>query len=131
MLAIARERLPSATLVRGDAIPLPFDDDSFERVLTGHFYGHLSRAERDAFLAEARRVAPELIVVDSALSGGELRGRDQEEWQERILNDGSSFTVYKRYFDGAGLASELGGGDVLHESRWFVVVSHRTVEYAT
>jgi hypothetical protein len=44
------------------------------------------------------------------------------EWQQRILNDGSEWEVYKRFFTGPGLAEELGGGDVLHEGRWFVVV---------
>ncbi len=43
--------------------------------------------------------------------------------RERILNDGSAFHVYKRYFDGAELADELGGGTVVHESDWFVMVA--------
>ncbi|HET8758807.1 MAG TPA: hypothetical protein VFM58_22520, partial [Solirubrobacteraceae bacterium] len=73
--------------------------------------------ERAAFLAEARRVAGELVVVDSAGAG--------EEWQERILNDGSAHRVYKRWFRGPELAAELGGGDVLHDGRWFVMVSIR------
>jgi demethylmenaquinone methyltransferase/2-methoxy-6-polyprenyl-1,4-benzoquinol methylase len=122
MLAIARQRLPSATCVRGDALNLPFADGAFERVFTAHFYGHLEAHERERFLAEARRVAAELIVVDSALGGARLRGRREQEWQERILNDGSRFTVFKRYFDGPELAAELGGGTVLHQSRWFVAV---------
>src|SRR3954451_12481264 len=41
MIAIARERLPDAELVQAEAIPLPFPDASFDRVFTGHFYGHL------------------------------------------------------------------------------------------
>jgi ubiquinone/menaquinone biosynthesis C-methylase UbiE len=41
MLAIARPRLPDATLVRGDALRLPFPDNSFDRVFTANFYGHL------------------------------------------------------------------------------------------
>jgi len=28
-----------------------------------------------------------------------------------------------RFFAGAELAAELGGGDVLHDGRWFVVVA--------
>ncbi len=122
MLAIAGERLPGATLVGADALSLPFEQDSFERVFTAHFYGHLQEPERRRFLDEARRVAPELIVVDSALAGARAQGRKSEEWQERVLNDGSRFTVYKRYFDGEQLAAELGGGSVLLESRWFVAV---------
>ncbi|HET6850401.1 MAG TPA: class I SAM-dependent methyltransferase [Gaiellales bacterium] len=118
MVGIARERLPEATVVQGEAIPLPFPDERFDRVFTGHFYGHLREDERRRFLAEARRVAPELVIVDSH----ERADRGIEEEQERILNDGSVHHVYKRYFTGAGLAAELGGGDVLHDGRWFVMV---------
>jgi demethylmenaquinone methyltransferase/2-methoxy-6-polyprenyl-1,4-benzoquinol methylase len=118
MLEIARSRIPNGTFVEGDALALPFADGSFDRVLTGHFYGHLEADDRVRFLTEARRVARELVVVDSALRPD----REPEEWQERILNDDSRWEVYKRYFSGRDLAAELGGGDVLHEGRWFVVV---------
>lgn len=118
MLAVARTRLPNARLLAGDAVKLPFEENSFERVFTGHFYGHLEDPARERFLAEARRVAPELIVVDSAARPD----HDLEEWQTRVLNDGSEFRVFKRYFDGPGLAAELGGGTVLHASEWFVMV---------
>lgn len=119
MLEIARARLPSAAFVEADAIPLPFADGSFERVFTGHFYGHLQAPAREAFLAEVRRVAPELIVVDSAVRPD----HEREERQQRILNDGAVFEVYKRYFDGPGLADELGGGMVVHVCEWFVMVA--------
>ena len=118
MLAIAQERVPRGEFVLGDALELPFQDGSFDRVFTGHFYGHLERDLREAFLLEARRVTRELVVVDSAARDD----RQDEERQERVLNDGSRWEVYKRYFTGAGLAAELGGGEVLHEGRWFVVV---------
>ena len=98
-----------------DALDLPFADGAFDRVLAGHFYGHLEPEEREAFLREAGRVGDEVVVVDSA-------DEDREEWQERKLNDGSRHRVYKRWFSPAGLSGELGGGDVLHAGRWFVVV---------
>jgi len=119
MVAVASARLPDARIVQGDAVPLPFADGELDRVFTGHFYGHLLPGERERFVAEARRVAPELVVVDSALR----EDVDAEEWQERVLNDGTSHRVYKRFFRGAELAGELGGGEVLHEGRWFVVVA--------
>lgn len=122
MLEIARERVPRATLVQGDALELPFADGSFDRVFTGHFYGHLQERERTAFLAETRRLAPELVIVDSALRPD----RQRQEWQTRVLNDGSEFLVYKRYFDAQELAGELGGGEVLHQSSWFVAVRARS-----
>ena len=119
MLEATSLRLPDLELVQGDALALPFDDSSFERVFTAHFYGHLDADDRVRFLRETRRVAAALVVVDSALRP-EV---DAEEQQERVLNDGSRWTVLKRYFTGAGLAAELGGGRVLHAGRWFVAVA--------
>jgi demethylmenaquinone methyltransferase/2-methoxy-6-polyprenyl-1,4-benzoquinol methylase len=118
MVELARARIPGGRAMVGEAVPLPFADRAFERVLTGHFYGHLVEGERHRFLSEARRVAPELVVVDSALRDGV----EPEEQQQRVLGDGTRHAVYKRYFTGAGLADELGGGEVLMDGRWFVVV---------
>jgi ubiquinone/menaquinone biosynthesis C-methylase UbiE len=119
MLEIARARVPTGTFLAGDALALPFADGAFERLFTGHFYGHLEAGDRARFLAEAARVAGELLVVDSAVRPD----HDREEWQRRVLNDGSSFHVFKRYFDAAGLRAELGGGEVVFDSPWFVAVS--------
>jgi ubiquinone/menaquinone biosynthesis C-methylase UbiE len=118
MLELASARVPTAGFVQADALRLPFRDAAFDRVFTSHFYGHLEEAERVRFLAEARRVAPELVVVDSALRDGV----EPAERQDRRLRDGSRWEVYKRYFRAIELASELGGGDVLLDGRWFVAV---------
>jgi ubiquinone/menaquinone biosynthesis C-methylase UbiE len=104
--------------VKADAIPLPFEDGSFERIFTSHFYGHLEEDVRVAFISEARRVAPELVVVDASRA----HSSTDEEWQQRILNDGSHWQVYKRYFTPDGLARELGGGETLVAGNWFVAV---------
>jgi demethylmenaquinone methyltransferase/2-methoxy-6-polyprenyl-1,4-benzoquinol methylase len=124
MLEVAARRLPYATLVQGDALALPFPDDSFDRVVTAHFYGHLHERERKRFVADALRVAPVLIVVDSAIRPD----HDEAEWQTRVLNDNSSFQVYKRYFSARGLADELGGGWTVHQSSWFVAVATARVD---
>jgi ubiquinone/menaquinone biosynthesis C-methylase UbiE len=119
MLQIAAGRIAHGRVVCGDAVPLPFRDGEFDRVFTSHFYGHLLPGERAAFLAEARRVAPELVVVDAAL-------RDDvaaEQLQERVLNDGSRHRVYKRFFRASELAQELGCATVLHDGHWFVAVA--------
>jgi demethylmenaquinone methyltransferase/2-methoxy-6-polyprenyl-1,4-benzoquinol methylase len=118
MVEIARQRVPAASVSPGDAVPLPFDDGAFDRIFTSHFYGHLQQEEREACLAEVRRVGRELVVVDSAARPDSA----VEEQQERVLNDGSRHGVYKRFFTGQQLAGELGGGEVLHEGDWFVVV---------
>lgn len=117
MLAESRIR-HALPLVRGDAFALPFRDGSFARVFTGHFYGHLLPEQRARFLDESRRVAPSLVVVDAKIHPDV--GPDQT--QERVLNDGSTHRVFKRYFTAAQLADELGGGRVVFDGRWFVMV---------
>lgn len=118
VLEIAAEQAPNATLVQGEGIELPFEDGAFDRVFTSHFYGHLEAPDRELFLDEARRVGRELVIVDSA------RRPDSapDGMQPRVLKDGSEWEVYKRYFTGAGLADELGGGEILHEGVYFVAV---------
>jgi len=114
----AAARVPAAAFVQSDALRLPFADGSFERIFTSHFYGHLDEAERARFLAEARRVASELVVADSALRDDV----EQEAIQERVLQDGSRWHVLKRYFTPEDLLAELGGGEILFAGRWFVAV---------
>lgn len=118
MLELASARVPDAGFVQSDALRLPFQDATFERVFTSHFYGHLEDGERERFLVEARRIAAELVVVDSALRDDV----EPVERQERILNDGSRWQVYKRYFEPDELAAELGGGETLFAGRWFVAI---------
>jgi SAM-dependent methyltransferase len=112
MIEIATARCKDATFEVGDALaPRP----GFARIFSSHFYGHLDVAQRAAFLALPR---DELVIVDSALRPD----GEPEAWQQRVLDDGSSHSVYKRWFTGAGLAQELGGGEVLHDGPWFVAV---------
>jgi ubiquinone/menaquinone biosynthesis C-methylase UbiE len=117
MLAQAHERLPDRELVRGDALALPFPDRSFGRLFASYFYCHLVEDERLRFLAEARRVAEELVVLGSRLREGE----EAERWEERVLSDGTTWSVFKRVFEPDSLAAEI-GGEVIHAGRHFVIV---------
>lgn len=118
MLEVARRRLPDAELVQGDALAPPFAPGSFDRVFSGHFYGHLDEPQRREFVRAARALAGELVIVDSA----SRPDRPDETWEERVLNDGSRHDVYKRRFTAEALAGELGGGETLHAGPWFVAV---------
>jgi len=118
MVSIAHERIPSATFVVGDALALPFEDGEFERLFASFFYCHLEEPERRRFLAEAGRVATELVVV----GGVAVPGEPTERWEERVLDDGSRWRVFKRVFEPQALADELGGA-VLHAGPHFVAVA--------
>jgi ubiquinone/menaquinone biosynthesis C-methylase UbiE len=117
MLEVARDQAPTARFEYGDALSLPFEDGAFDRVFTSYFYCHLEDEQRERFLAEARRVASELVVVASIRGDGDAA----ERWEDRRLNDGSQWKVYKRVFEGPDLAAEL-KGEIEFKGRWFVVV---------
>ena len=118
MLAIAAEQAPDAIFFLGDALDLPFDPGQFDRVFASYFYCHLEEDERVRFLAEARRVARELVIVASRWK----EGAEPARYEERILQDGSSWQVFKRVFRPDELVGELGGGEVLHLGHYFLVV---------
>jgi ubiquinone/menaquinone biosynthesis C-methylase UbiE len=122
MVEIAAARLPNARVLCAEAVPLPFADAAFDRLVASHFYGHLAHNEATRFLTEARRVAGELLIVDSALRAGGAT----TEWQERTLKDGSKHRVFKRYFPADGLRDELGDAEIVHDGGWFVAVRART-----
>ena len=118
MVEIAAARLPHARVLQRSVPPLPFGDGEFERVFTSHFLHHLSPEGRAAFIAEARRVGHELVVVE------DVRRADApaEEAHEQVIGEGSRHRMHRHHFTAAELITELGEGHVLHEGRWFVVV---------
>lgn len=116
MLRIARGRVPGGRVLQGDGLRLPFRAHAFECLMSCHFYGHLDRVMREQFLAEARRVAEQVLIVDAAWREDVA----PEEVQERVLQDGSRHRVYKRFFTPEQLTAELGGARVVYAGRWFV-----------
>jgi ubiquinone/menaquinone biosynthesis C-methylase UbiE len=109
MLARAARRVPEAEVIEGDALPLPFSDAAFERVFSSHFYDHLRPEDRRRFLAEAARVAAELIVVQQSEAATHREGEER-----RALQDGSTHRIYKVYFTPESLLAELGSGRLLY-----------------
>jgi ubiquinone/menaquinone biosynthesis C-methylase UbiE len=120
MLEVARGRVPWAEFVRGDAFQMPFADNSFDRVFASFFFGLLPLEDRDRFLEEATRVGDELVVVEPTPQW--KTGGGAEGWEERSLNDGSRYQIYRRYFTPEALAREL-DGRILFAGRWMVMVA--------
>jgi demethylmenaquinone methyltransferase/2-methoxy-6-polyprenyl-1,4-benzoquinol methylase len=117
MLRLAAARVPGAELIRADVPPLPFRDQAFERVFSSHFYEHLKPDDRRTFLAEARRVGGELVLVQQNACGTHREGVER-----RPLRDGSSHDIYKVYFTAESLLEELGEAELLFEGSLFVAV---------
>ncbi|MBI4261318.1 MAG: class I SAM-dependent methyltransferase [Actinobacteria bacterium] len=117
MLRIAAARVPGGRFVRADVPPLPFAASSFGRVFAAHLYGHLEDGERVRFLEEAGRVGGELVVVDQA----EVGGVPAQWFEDRVLEDGTAYRVWKRYFTMPLLLEEV-GGEPLFEGRFFLAV---------
>lgn len=117
MLRLARTRVPQAMLVRALFPPLPFAAKSFTWLFTGNFYGLLRPDERTEFLAEARRVADELVVVDLRSDHDE----PVEGMEERDVGTGVTYRIFRRRFTPESLRDEL-GGQLLYEGRCFLAV---------
>ena len=118
MLAVARERLPAGRVVEGERAR-PAVPRRRVRARGGRALLRPPRAGGPRPLpGRGGARAPELLVVDSA------RRPDvpEERWDPRVLSDGSRHAVFKRWFTPAGLAAELGGGEVVHAGDWFVAV---------
>jgi len=64
--------LPGAALVLDDSLALPFPTDSYERVFSAHFYGHLDDADRE-WRVSKRRFTPGALAAEldgEVLDGG-------------------------------------------------------------
>jgi SAM-dependent methyltransferase len=110
--------VPRVPVVRADALHLPLADRSVDRFFAAHLYGLLQPEERRDLLAEARRVAREVLILDA----GRPEGVRAAEWQERTLSDGTQYQVFRRHFDAETLAAEV-GGNVLFDGNFYVLVA--------
>jgi SAM-dependent methyltransferase len=117
-LTALRTLVPHVPVVRADALHLPLADRSVDRFFAAHLYGLLLPEERRDLLAEARRVAREVLILDA----GRPEGVQAAEWQERTLHGGKQYQVFRRHFDAETLAAEV-GGDVLFDGAFYVLVA--------
>jgi SAM-dependent methyltransferase len=116
-LRVLRAGSPTIPAVRADACRLPFSDRALERIFATHLYGLLRKPERESFLAEAHRVADELVVLDA----GRPIGVPAEQIQRRSLSGSGHFEIYRRHFNVEELAQELRGRPVF-AGRFYVLV---------
>jgi ubiquinone/menaquinone biosynthesis C-methylase UbiE len=117
-LMTLRAKVSRVPVVRADAFHLPLADRSIDRLFAAHLYGLLLPEECRALLAEARRVARQVVILDA----GRPEGVQAAEWQERTLHDGTRYQIFRRHFDATTLAAEV-GGNVLFDGTFYVLVA--------
>lgn len=88
-------------LVKGDFFEVPLEDCGVDSVIAGFFISHLPSELEDQFFLRLKKILKpngQLMLIDSAWNRGRQRYSKKEGIQKRILNDGRTFTIYKRYF---------------------------------
>jgi hypothetical protein len=89
-------------VIRADFFEYDFTKSSFDSCLVGFFMSHLSIASEQLFFNKVRYILKpnaHFMLIDSAWSEIRKKYREKEGMQERVLNDGRKFTIYKRYFN--------------------------------
>ena len=108
MLSECRRRISGLGLenkchfIQGDFFKVKMGDSIFDSANAGFFISHLSLDEEEYFFKKLKRILKKdakVMIIDSAWSKKRKQYRKKEGMQERVLNDGRKFTIYKRYFD--------------------------------
>ena len=90
------------TIIRGDFFDYDFPRAAYDSVLVGFFLSHVTDAQEAlVFATLARLLVPSgrFLILDSCWSEERAQVNAKIERQERALNDGTRFEIYKRYFD--------------------------------
>lgn len=88
------------SLARGDFFDYEFDQGGYDFALVAFFLSHLTEAQEPMLFGALRNMldsSGRFLILDSAWSGERARFNAKSERQERRLNDGTRFEVYKRY----------------------------------
>jgi ubiquinone/menaquinone biosynthesis C-methylase UbiE len=95
------------SIVHGDVFEHSFDTRAYDSALLGFLISHLT-PEQERLLFERLRAmldtSGRFLVLDSAYSPERARFNAKVERQERRVNDGTRFEIYKRYFDRQDIA---------------------------
>jgi len=112
-----------SSFIQGDFLDVHLEAMKYDCALVGFFLSHLTLAQEEAFFGKVEAILkanPQLMFIDSAWNERRRRYQEKEGIQERVLNDGRTFIVYKRYFEqsdveemfkkhGLGIASQYIG----------------------
>jgi len=108
MLKECRKRVENLGLlnlthfIQGDFLEVALEPSTFECAFVGFLLSHFTVEQEKIFFLNLKSVLKShghLMVVDSAWNNERQEHTKKEGIQKRILNDGRTFSVYKRYFE--------------------------------
>ncbi len=88
--------------VHKDFLEIELEPSTFESAFVGFLLSHFVIEQEKIFFLKLKRILKlesQFMIVDSAWNDERKKYRDKEGMQERKLNDGRMFTIYKRYFE--------------------------------
>lgn len=91
-----------SSFIQGDFLDIKLEASQYDCALVGFLLGHLTFEQEKTFfrkLGENLKANPQLMFIESAWNKRRQRYQEKEGVQERVLNNGRIFRVYKRYFD--------------------------------
>ncbi len=127
MLLECRKRIDELKLgkkcgfIQGDFFKASFKNTLFDSALVGFLLSHLPAEEEETFFRKLRRILKpnsQLMVIDSTWSKRRQQYRRKEGVQERTLNDGRTFSIYKRYFSKSDIKETLHRHHFQLDSYW-------------
>ncbi len=92
----------SVNFIQGDFFRIPLGLSIFDCALIGFLLSHFTVKQEETFFLKLQRILKpngKLLFIDSAWNKERQKHRKKEGVQERVLNDGRVFQIYKRYFD--------------------------------
>jgi SAM-dependent methyltransferase len=105
--AAALDAAGRATIIEADVFDHRFEDHAYDAALVGFLISHLTEAQEQLLFQRLTSMLDgggRFLILDSAWSPERARHNAKIERQERRLNDGSCFEVYKRYLDRQDIA---------------------------
>jgi ubiquinone/menaquinone biosynthesis C-methylase UbiE len=96
------------SVVAGDVFSHELERGAFDSALVGFLLSHLTEEQEALLFDTLKRIldpSGRFLILDSAYSPERARFNAKIEHQERRLNDGARFEVYKRYCDREDIAS--------------------------
>ena len=96
------DALDRITIVQDDVLEHSFRPRAFDSALVGFLISHLTDEEEQQLFERLKTMLDtdgRFLIFDSAWSPERARFNRKTERQERRLNDGSRFEIYKRYID--------------------------------